>query len=89
MRPHLKSQWNKLRTHVEVHDIVTPTAREAAREALLARQRLQLALTLLSLGLVLIGLLLPAPVPVRLGVLAVGAVVPPLVGLVVLGSRGP
>ncbi len=90
MRPHLKWLRDKLSAHERptVHDIVTLTPAERAREELDRRQRVQLVVALASLALLLLGLLVPAPVPLRLAVLVVGALLPPAVGLVVLGQRG-
>ncbi len=80
------SRWSD--RHGPVFDVVTPTLRERRREAMLARQRWQLRMTLLSTALVLLGLLVPAPLGIRLIFVVVGALVPAAVGFVVLGRRG-
>ncbi len=80
------SRWSE--RHGPVYDVVTPTPAEHAREAMRTRQSRQLRVTLVCLTLLMLGIVVPAPIGVRLALLAVGALAPPAVGLVLLGRRG-
>ncbi len=76
--------WRRRR---ERFDVVTPTPREA-REAEIGRRRRGYFLVMVPcLLLVLFGFFVPAPVPLRVGALAVAAVLPPLAAIV--GNAGP
>lgn len=82
----LVSRWTE--RHGPVYDIVTPTPTQRAREAMLARHRRQLRVTLVSVALLMLGLVVPAPTGVRLVLVMTGALAPPAVALVMLGRRG-
>lgn len=70
-----------------VHDVVTPTAAEAARADQARRRRRYGLLMGLCLTLVGFGFFVPAPVPARLVALAVAAVLPPIAAIA--GNAGP
>jgi len=65
----------------EVFDIVTPTEREALERSIAARRRRYFAVMVPCIVLVLFGFFVPAPVPVRVGALAVAAFLPPLASI--------
>lgn len=67
-------------------DIVTPTESEARRADLGRRRRRYLGLMAGCLLLVLFGFFVPAPLPVRLVALAIGALIPPVAAIV--GNAG-
>ena len=69
------------RPAARTYDVVTPTAQEARRADLSRRRRRYGLLMGLCLTLVLFGFFVPAPVPVRLGALAVAAVLPPVAAI--------
>lgn len=70
-----------------MHDVVTPTPEQRRRDDLRLRRRRYAVLMGTCLVLVAFGFFSPAPVPVRLAALAVGAVLPPLAAIA--GNGGP
>lgn len=69
------------------YDVTTPTPEQARRADLARRRRRYGVLMGLCLTLVVFGFFVPAPVPVRLVVLAVAAVLPPMAAIA--GNGGP
>ena len=65
----------------EVYDIVTPTEREALERSIAARRRRYFLVMVPCIVLVLFGFFVPAPVPVRVGALALAAVLPPVAAI--------
>jgi Na+/H+ antiporter NhaD/arsenite permease-like protein len=65
----------------EVHDIVTPTEREALERSIAARRRRYFIVMVPCIVLVLFGFFVPAPVPVRVAALAVACVLPPIASI--------
>ena len=68
-------------------DVVTPTPTETARIDLRRRQRCYALVMGSCVALMLLGFLVPVPVPVRLVALAVAAVLAPLAAIA--GNGGP
>lgn len=72
-----------------VHDVVTPTEREAREADVARRRRRYFAVMIPCMVLVLFGFLVPAPLPLRLGALAVAALMPPAAALWANAGFGP
>ncbi len=70
-----------------MHDIVTPTAGERYREDLERRKRRYFVVMAASLILFLVAALVPAPLAIRLSMMAVAAVLAPVAGMV--ANRNP
>lgn len=64
-----------------VYDIVTPTEHEAVERDIAVRRRRYLTVMVPCLVLVLFGFFVPAPTPLRVVVLAVAAVLPPVAAI--------
>ena len=74
------------RRRTPAYDIVTPTPREARLADIERRRRRYVSVMVPCLLLVLFGFFVPAPVPLRLVVLAVAAVLAPVASFV--GNAG-
>jgi Protein of unknown function (DUF3099) len=72
--------WRKRRD--VTHNIVTPTEREQRDDEVATRRRRYFAIMIPCLLLVGFGFFVPAPTPVRIGALALAAVLPPLAAIV-------
>jgi Protein of unknown function (DUF3099) len=66
----------------EVHDIVTPTEREARDRDIAARRRRYFLVMVPCIVLVLFGFFVPAPVPVRVAALAIASLLPPVAAVI-------
>ena len=64
------------------YDIVTPTERERRDDDIAKRRRRYFLIMAPCLVLVLFGFFVPAPTQVRLGALAVAAILPPIAAIV-------
>jgi Protein of unknown function (DUF3099) len=71
------------RRHRDVsYDIVTPTERERRDDDIARRRRRYFAIMIPCLSLVMFGFFVPAPTPVRVGALALAALLPPIAAIV-------
>lgn len=76
--------WQRRPTPSELKsfDVVTRTEREARLDEINARQRRYLRVMIPCIALMLFGFFVPAPVPIRLTVLAIASVLPPIAAIV-------